>query len=348
MIRKITISAILVLMGLAANAQDPQFSQYYASPLYLNPAFAGTTNQHRIVLNHRLQWPTLPQTFATYALSYDFYKPDLRSGFGLLMTTDKAGSAGLRSTNVGAIYSYKIAMPGKWVFTPGLYFGYGSRSIDFNKLVFGDQIEFDQNGVPSQDPVLNELGNTSYFDSGFGLLFYNSKFWIGGSWWHINRPNISFLDREDRIPSKYTIHGGAKLPLYSGPGRRVSNSYLTPSFVYRLQGQFSQLDLGVNYHVDPVHVGIWYRGLPLFQNVAGNTSRDAIVFIIGLQFSNFELGYSYDFTISELGVNSGGAHEISIVYRFDLIGNPYKVKKKDKLIPCPSFIPKGENPFRRK
>ena len=100
--------------------------------------------------------------------------------------------------------------------------------------------------------------------------------------------------------------------------------------------------------MDPVHVGVWYRGIPIGQNVAGNTSRDAIVFIIGLQFSNFELGYSYDFTISELGVNSGGAHEISIVYRFDMIGNPYKVKKKDKLIPCPSFVPKGETPFRRK
>ncbi len=81
-------------------AQDPQFSQFFNAPLYLNPAFTGATQSNRVILNHRLQWPNLPQTFATYALSYDIMRPELRSGFGVLITTDKAGSAALRNTNV--------------------------------------------------------------------------------------------------------------------------------------------------------------------------------------------------------------------------------------------------------
>ena len=102
---------ILLFFGvLYVNAQDPHFSQYYAAPLYMNPAFAGTTNDHRIIVNNRIQWPSLPQAFTTYAVSYDFYKPELKSGFGFLATTDAAGSAGLRSTTFGFSYSYKIQM----------------------------------------------------------------------------------------------------------------------------------------------------------------------------------------------------------------------------------------------
>ena len=114
-------------------AQDPQFSQFTNAPLYLNPAFTGATHSNRVIINHRLQWPNLPQTFATYAISYDMVRPELRSGFGVLITTDKAGSAALRNTNVDLMYAYKIQYDDKWVITPGIYFGYGLSSIDLEK-----------------------------------------------------------------------------------------------------------------------------------------------------------------------------------------------------------------------
>ncbi len=330
----VTIFTTSMLMG-----QDPQFSQYYAAPLYLNPAFSGTSNDHRVNINNRIQWPSLPRAFTTYAVSYDFYKPELKSGFGFLASTDVAGTAGLRSTNFGFIYSYKIQMYGKWVVSPAIYFGYGNRSLDFNELVFGDQIEFSNQAAPSVDPIVNQLDNENYFDSGAGLLFYSPNSWFGASIWHINQPDISFLERENRIPAKLTIHAGTRLQVKGGPWKRADISYFTTSFIYKLQGPFSQLDLGINYHVDPMMIGLWFRGIPVVQNVIGNFSRDAIVFSTGLRFKMLQFQYSYDFTVSELSVRSEGAHEISVEYRIPQFSNPSRVPRNKRILPCPTYIP---------
>src|SRR5690606_39441451 len=90
---------IIFLFGCSAlKAQDPEFSQYYAAPLYLNPAFSGTSVDHRFIANYRNQWPNIPHAFETYAFSYDYNLDIHNSGLGLLLTTDKAGTANLQST----------------------------------------------------------------------------------------------------------------------------------------------------------------------------------------------------------------------------------------------------------
>ncbi len=334
------IIAIVITSGVVV-AQDPQFSQYYAAPLYLNPGFTGTTQQHRVVVNHRVQWPNLPQAFATYALSYDYFKPDLKSGFGVLLTTDKAGAAGLRSTTAGFIYSYKIQTPTGWLISPGLYFGYGVRDLNFNELLFGDQVEFDNSGAPTLDPAQSNFGNNQYFDFGSGIVMYNSKVFMGIAAYHMNTPDNSLLDTDSPLPLKLNIHGGIRVPLYADSRHLTRVSSITPSFIYRRQGEFQQLDAGLQYHVEPVVVGLWYRGIPVIKNVVGNTSRDAVVFIMGLQFLQFEFGYSYDFTISELGVDSGGAHEVSLVWQFEVQPLTRRVKRKHKILPCPTFTSKN-------
>ena len=122
------LALMLVVLGVAA--QDPQFSQYYQSPLYLNPGFTGITPQQRATFNHRIQWPNLPQAFSTFAASYDIWVDELKSGFGFLATTDKMGSAGWRTTTVSLLYSYKVKINEKIVFSPGLSFGYGINGLD--------------------------------------------------------------------------------------------------------------------------------------------------------------------------------------------------------------------------
>ena len=132
--------ALLILFfaaGVVA-AQDAQFSQYYQAPLYLNPGFTGITPGHRMVLNHRLQWPGLPQAFSTYAASYDMFLEKIRSGVGVQVMTDKMGSANWRSTTVQLLYSYKVPLNEKLVFSPGLSFGYGTNGLDRSKLRMGD------------------------------------------------------------------------------------------------------------------------------------------------------------------------------------------------------------------
>jgi type IX secretion system PorP/SprF family membrane protein len=334
------LMAILIAScGLSrAQSPDPQFSQYYSLPLYLNQGFAGLTPHQRLVVNHRVQWPNLPQAFSTYAFSYDIFSNELRSGFGIMAMTDKMGSGALKTTSVQGVYSYKVKLNDNWVFSPGVSFGYGAIGIDREKLAMYDELEYGGGGPGSQDPRLAALGNEDYFDLGSGFVMYNKMIWWGMSAHHLNRPNVSLSDVTDRLSPKLYVHGGMKIPLagpYVARGARIN--YLSPSFVYRWQGEFSQMDMGVNYHVDPVMVGIWYRGIPFVKNVFDNPTRDALVFMFGVQFSQFQFGYSYDFTISELETTTGGSHEISLIYEFVGRFSKDKVKRKDKFIPCPTF-----------
>ncbi len=86
------------------------------------------------------------------------------------------------------------------------------------------------------------------------------------------------------------------------------------------------------------------------QSANGGNSNEALIFSMGLIFDYFEFGYSYDFTISELSARTGGAHEISLQYEFGLTAHPRRVKKKNQVLPCPTFNKKsnfGAGIFRK-
>ncbi|MTI22576.1 type IX secretion system membrane protein PorP/SprF [Fulvivirga sp. RKSG066] len=341
--KKLLLTLFAIGFSLGLYAQDPQFSQFYNAPLYLNPGFTGITPQQRVVLNHRLQWPTLPQAYSTYAVSYEMFVGELKSGFGLMATTDKQGSSGWRTSTASLLYSYKLRVSKDWVVSPGLIFGYGQQSVG-DKLTFGDELD---TGVPTSDPDVNRLGTTGFFDIGSGIILYNRMVWLGFAAYHINQPNRSVLGGEARLPMKMNFHGGMRIPLKTGMKITGKIDYLTPSFIYRSQGPFQQLDLGLQYHIDPVAIGFWYRGIPVpraFQletDEASDNLQDALAFVLSLQFNTFQVGYSYDFTISELGADTGGAHEISIIYEF--VAKPFRrgVKKKYQQLPCPTFNSKA-------
>ncbi len=342
----LTLICICFAAGLPASAQDPQFSQFYNAPLYLNPGFVGITPQQRLILNHRLQWPNLPQAFTTYAVSYELFSNELNSGFGIMASSDKMGSAGWRTTNVGLLYSYKVRLNRDWVFSPGVYFGYGWQGLDREQLVLPDQIATGQ-GITNDDQVFR-IDNEQYFDFGSGLILYNRKLWLGLSAYHLNTPNVSLIGDESRLPVRYNFHGGMQISLYNGRRNLRRVSYLTPSFVYRRQGpNFSQLDMGLQYHLDPIGIGVWYRGVPIprpFQLLDEEEKRvkqDALILILSLQFNGFQVGYSYDFTISDLSTTAGGAHEVSLIYEFTVKPLRRRFRPKNKVIPFPTFNKKA-------
>ncbi|NOT73717.1 MAG: type IX secretion system membrane protein PorP/SprF [Cyclobacteriaceae bacterium] len=334
MLKRGFLLGILMLVAAGAFAQDPQFSQYYQSPLYLNPGFTGVTPQQRATFNHRIQWPNLPQAFSTFAASYDIWVDELKSGFGILATTDKMGSAGWRTTNVNLLYSYKLRINDKIIFSPGLSFGYGINGLDRSKLRLGDGIEF-ANGE-SVDPALYKLGNQQYFDFSSGFLVYSKVLWFGAAFAHMNQPNLSILNNETRLSTKITLHAGARLTLMNGLRTSSRMSYLTPSFIYQSQGGISQLNIGLNYHIDPVFVGFWYRGKPFEKTSTNTIQQDAIILQLGMYLDKMTIGYSYDFNTSPLSTSSGGAHELSIMYEFSAKPIHRGVKKRNRLIPCPT------------
>ncbi len=349
--KEIIVLIAVFLMGNGLQAQiDPTFSQFNSAPMSINPGFTGSTATHRVVFNGRVQWPNLPQAFQTMAFSYDFWRPELKSGFGLQLITDKAGSADLRNTTARFNYSYKI-MVGNWVLSPGLYFGYSFNSFDANKLLFGDQLDYSNGNLPpSLDPNVAKLNQIQIFDTGAGILMYNSVSWIGASVYHLNQPNASIIDGDSPWPMKLVVTGGLRIPIYGDKHRTQKISSVSPSFMYRYQGGTHQLDVGLSYMVAPVVVGLYYRGVPFIKDFSDQPTSDAAIFSMGLLFSYFEFGYSYDFTISELSSRTGGAHEVSLVYEFQLVAHPRKVSRKNKILPCPTFNQKssiGAGIFRK-
>ncbi|HRE96128.1 MAG TPA: PorP/SprF family type IX secretion system membrane protein, partial [Flavobacteriales bacterium] len=96
--------SIVMLLPENAKAQDPEFTQFFANPLYLNPAFAGSKRCPRINLNYRNQWPALSGTFVTTSASYDQHVESIYGGLGLLVTNDKAGEGTLNTTTINAMY----------------------------------------------------------------------------------------------------------------------------------------------------------------------------------------------------------------------------------------------------
>ena len=342
MLKFIKVSAfIFCIFYQTVSAQDPQFSQFYAAPLYLNPAFAGSSGLARVGLNYRNQWPSLNANFVTYSAYFDYFFEDYNSGVGLLLTSDREGLVGLQSHSAAFQYAYQLRLTDNITFRPGVHVAAVTKNINFNNLVFESQI----NPITGYDPNLGsgEGGfndNVFYVDLGLGGLFYSDNFWIGGSFHHLTEPNEAFSDENiAALPMKISIHGGYRIPISSANNTYAFGSLrdisITPTAQYKAQGEFDQLDLGMYFTYEPLVLGLWYRGLP-FKELNNISNNESVIVLVGLTKGNLNIGYSFDYTISQLGIASGGAHELSLRYEF-FLGDPRKPAKNVRKIPCPSF-----------
>lgn len=311
-----------------AFSQDPQFSQFYANKLYLAPSFAGATEHNRIILNHRNQWPSLPGVFLTYSFSFDKYFANFNSGVGFLVTHDRAGSGRLSNTNVGVLYSYDIQINREWHVRPGVNLMYTQRGLDFNKLIFSDQMS---PGGTSGSSVLEvpPFDNAGDIDFSTSALLYSEKIWFGTTFDHLLRPEQSLYNEESKAPIKISVFGGVQV-IRKGRLTKPIDESLSIAFLFKKTEHFSQMDLGLYWYKNPLIMGIWYRGIPILKDQIG----DAIILLAGYKTKYLHIGYSYDFTVSNLITSTGGAHEISFVYNFKLTR---KYKKKIHAIPCPEF-----------
>ncbi len=305
---------VLTLIG-KLYSQDPEFTQFYANPLYLNPAFAGTAKCPRVCLNYRNQWPAISGTFVTYSASYDQHIDGISGGLGLLVTKDEAGLATLNTTNVSAIYSYQLHITREFSMKFGFQATYAQKSIDWSKLNFGDMIDPRRGFVwnTNETPGLNQKSN---LDVSAGILGYSKRYFFGAAVNHITEPDEALIGGPSKLPMKITAHGGAMIPLEKG-----NESYISPNILFQKQQDFQQLNLGLYVVRGPIVGGLWYR------------NQDAFILLLGFQKDQIKLGYSYDVTVSRLGNATAGSHEISFQLQFQC-----KPKhKKFRTVSCPSF-----------
>jgi type IX secretion system PorP/SprF family membrane protein len=339
------LSVIGLLVHSSAFAQDPQYSQYYAAPLYLNPAFAGSELTGRVGFNYRNQWPSIDAQFTTYSAFYDTYLEDYNSGIGIMLMQDTEGAAKLQSTTISAIYSYELKLSDNLYFRPGFQASYIRRQIGFyENLIFANNINsFDPFGDLINYPsTIEGLGDpVNMLSLSFGGLIFTENFWFGASAHHVNQPNQSFINGDSPLPMKISFHAGYRIPLGEGSMRQDfthmrKQRYLTPTINYKSQGPFEQLDIGAYFYIEPIVFGLWYRGLP-YKPVENQSNRDAIVMMFGVNLlSGLNVGYSFDYTVSQLGIQSGGAHEISLSWTLPN-SNQGSPRRRDTVLPCPKF-----------
>lgn len=328
--KKQILTYCFLLTMLIAKAQDPQFSQFFANPLYLNPAFAGTSVQSRAIMASRIEWPSIPGAFQTYSASYDQFFAMIKSGFGIDVYYDRAGSGGLTTTSANFMYAYELKIKRNLFIRPAAQIGYNQRGIDLNRLTFGDQLN---TGNPSTgEPI--DLQNKQYFDIGAGVLLYSPVYWAGMTFKHINTPDQSLLNDKSPLPMNFSLHGGYKLRIKNR--KSLNRDYVFFAFNYKAQKKFDQLDLGAYYEHNAITVGLWYRGLPIVYNKSTGIGRDAVVILVGWSINGMRIGYSYDITISHLGLNTGGSHELTIAYEWANKNNKRHSRKR-RVIPCAKF-----------
>jgi type IX secretion system PorP/SprF family membrane protein len=331
--RKLLVCICALFASQMVKAQDPHFSQFFASPLTLNPAFTGKfSGTWRLAANHRDQWPSIPKAYVTTSASLDF--PVLKSrvpekdvfGVGISGLTD-ASANGLLKLNYGSLsMSYHKALDENGYSTIGAGFQatYSSLSLARDKLTFSDMLT--QNGFTGPTAEVISGTGKSYFDINAGLLYSGStngenNFYLGASMYHINRPRVGFQDKNWYLSGRISAHAGGSFP--------VSDLItLHVSAIHQMQNKASETTLGAaiaaNLSYDPekpsaIYIGSWVR------------LNDAIVPYIGLEFGGLRIGVSYDFNISNLkaATQSRGGSEFSIIF----IKRPADYQG----IPCPKF-----------
>jgi len=335
----IGLVSLIWLGAISAYSQDIQFSQFYSSPLFLNPAFAGSAHHHRFISHSRWQWPHLDAKYNTYNFTYDTYINEYKSGLGLMMTNDRQGSNSLSTTDIQALYSYELHLHEKYTFRAGTQVGFMTKYLDLSDKTFTDQ--YNNRGFDSNSSNGEELTNPrrNMLDISVGGIFYSQNAWVGLSGHHVNKPNQSFTNNVSPLPTKFALVGGYKIQLlhlkhmaYLEEEKEVS---ITPTFIYKFQGKSDQVDIGLYGQYDQLLVGLWYRGIPFKKYESNLQNNESIIAQLGWRFNSFSVGYSYDFMVSKLTkARPYGAHELNLTY---VIIKHHKGVKPMKRLPCPHF-----------
>jgi len=325
--KKLFLSILGIALSLSAKAQDPEFTQFYAAPVYTNPAMAGTAEcGGRVVMNYRNQWPGLSGTFQTVAASYDQQFNKINGAFGLLAMKDVAGDGLLTTNTVNGIYSYLIKVNRKFNIRAGIQAGYIQRSVDHTKLRFSDQVEI-KRGFTRE--TLESFPNTSKGFANFstGFVGYTKNFFAGFAVHNITEPNQSFFGNTDdgtTLPRRLTVHAGTVIPLKKTKKNQEPEMTISPNIILMTQRKFVQVNFGFYLNKGPFVTGLWYRQT--------SPNSDAMMVLLGFRYNKFKFGYSYDITVSKARPAAPGSHEVSASIEWC-----HQARKKISKLRCPDF-----------
>lgn len=301
---------VFVSVVFSSSGQDVSFSQFYANPLYLNPAFAGTMGVPKIALQYRDQWQGFDNAFTTYTASFDVPVPKLRGGLGFYFMNDLQAAGALNAFQINGAYSVSVPLNEDFLMNVGIQAGFNQNSLRVSELVFADNVDIvtGNHGVSGELAYLKDP-NYSFWDFGTGLLVYSDRYFGGISVSHLSEPYQSYSSGElsgSKLARKYTAHFGARLPVYLH-GHLRKKFDISPQVIVQKQGNSNQFNYGLFAAKRGIALGTWFR-----QNFG--LRYDAVIFLVGFVRSKWQFTYSYDFAVSGLAGKGGGTSEVSLVF----------------------------------
>ena len=333
-IKSFLVACFALLGTISVSAQDIHFSQFYLSPLNLNPAMTGVMNCNvRLVANYRNQWASVLKSnaYSTYSVSYDQRIPVGRSdyfGVGGTFWGDRAGEANFATLTGKMSFSYSKKMGGyrdqAHYLVVGAEGGVAQRSIDFLNLRWGLQHDGEGgfNSTADSGETSFDRDNFLFGDLAAGLLWFttfdeDNNLYIGGAFHHLNRSNQSFSSEdEDLLYSRFTVHAGGEFTLSDRVG-------LVPGIIVMSQGPSFQVNTGTSLKFllgktrdayQAFQMGVWAR---ISNKIETGVLNDAIILSTRFDYNDFSLGFSYDLNVSPLkpASNSVGGFEFALVYK---------------------------------
>jgi type IX secretion system PorP/SprF family membrane protein len=311
--------AFLMIGGMQLHAQDPIYSQFFAAPLQINPAFTGTTLAPRVSINYRNQWGGYEGGYETYSVSYEQSVEQLNSGFGVMVLSDDAGNGIYKTNRFTAVYGYRVRVNKDWALRFGLEAGMIQSRLNWDRLTFLDQIDpltgaTGSSGEPNlSEEIPPENLNNTLFDVGAGILAYGKNTYLGLSLKHLNSADESLLEINQNLgaglPLRMTIHAGTQFDLLTG-NNSSADAFISPNLLFIKQGEFAQVNGGSYFGMGHFFGGLWYRHT--FSN------PDALIVLAGVRYGIFRFGYSFDATLNGLTLErTGGTHELSLTINFE-------------------------------
>ena len=324
MIRRFLFIIIFACFGFLARTQDIHYSQMWATPLYVNPAFTGNHEcDFRAAANYRQQAASFTIPFTTYTAWGDtrIYPEFLRRkgwfGLGAHLYYDNAGNGDLQKVQgmIFAAYSQGFNSDNSLYGSLGVGIGVTNRSIDKNALIYGDQwsntdLAFDLTQI-SGDITNIQYTSIFYPDFNLGLSLHHlvNERWmyeVGGSISHINKPEESFFGQSaenNKVERKLIGHITVQHIL-------SENLLIKPEVYFIGHEGVEQTLLGANLVADIVELklygGLWYR-----------FGRD-IIPALGIEYNKLAIMFTYDINVSKQHVASNykGGFEFSLIKKF--------------------------------
>ena len=317
-IKSLWIMAILsIIANFSLSAQvDAQLTQYFEVPNYYNPSAIGTTDFIKIRGDMRMQWVGIENAPQSIALAADmpFKFLNQKFGVGLVMQNE---TMGLYSNMVlGAQLGYKFKLL-KGEFSAGVQVGLLNQQFKGTEVFIPDNDDYHESAddaIPTTD-----IGGNA-FDLGVGVFYTHKLFWAGVSCTHLTSPTITLNAEsgEGGNEKNYEFKADRTLYFMAGSNIPLKNTLfeIIPSVLVKSDFSFitGEITGRVRYNKF-LSAGIGYR------------YDDAIMAMIGAEYKNFYLGYSYDYHMSEIAKASSGSHEIMLGYKLKL---DFSEKNKNK------------------